>query len=80
MKTHSEIKSYNLSLEAIDALEELTERLNNETRLKFSMSKALEIAIFFAESKTTEEIINTKRNLWFFMFFCEYYQNNRKLS
>lgn len=57
---YSKQKTYNLSIEAIAALECLTERICEETSIKFTMSKVLELCVFFSEHEPIERLIRKK--------------------
>ncbi len=51
------VRSYNLSVESIAALEDLTHRLMKESHMYLSMSKVIELLIFNAEKIPITELI-----------------------
>lgn len=54
-------KNYLLSNVAIDSLKQLSARLSAEARVKISMTKALELAIFYASDRSLNELIEVKK-------------------
>ena len=50
-------KTYRITLNAVEALDELTERLCQEARINIAKSKVLELIIFNAFDKSLEELL-----------------------
>lgn len=50
-------KTYRITLNAVEALEELTQRLSQEARINIAKSKVLELIIFHAFDKPLEELL-----------------------
>lgn len=55
------MRSFRLSQEAIDALENLAKRFSYEAKIKISMTKIIEIAVFNAEYKTLDELLQFEK-------------------
>jgi hypothetical protein len=52
--------THRLSIDAILALEEISERLSSEINTKLTISKTLELLIFYGKNKSIDEILNKK--------------------
>jgi hypothetical protein len=51
------VKTYRISSTAVNTLENITKRLCKETKIKLSMGKILELAIFHIDKMPFEELI-----------------------
>lgn len=50
-------KTYRITISAVEALDELTERLSKEARIDLAKSKVLELVIFNAVEKSLDELL-----------------------
>jgi len=57
----SEMKTFRLSRHAIVAIEDLAKRFSGEAKIKISMAKIIELAIFNAENKTLDELLQVDK-------------------
>lgn len=57
----SDMKTFRLSKNAINTLEKLSTRFTEETKVRISMAKVIEIAIFFIEKKNLNELLKIKQ-------------------
>lgn len=57
----SEMKTFRLSRHAIIAIEELAKRFSQEAKIKISMAKIIELAIFSAENKSLDELLQVDK-------------------
>lgn len=57
----SEMKTFRLSRHAIIAIENLSKRFSEETKIKISMAKIIELSIFNAENKTLDELLQVDK-------------------
>jgi hypothetical protein len=56
----SEMKSFRLSKNAVNTIEKLSQRFTEESKIRISMAKVVEIAIFFIEKKNLNELLKIK--------------------
>lgn len=55
--SESKRKNYKFSLAAVEVIYALTARLSAEARIPISATKALELAIFYADGKSLAELM-----------------------
>jgi hypothetical protein len=60
-KHKSEMRTFRLSYHAIKSIEKLSKRFSEESRIKISMAKIIELSIFNAETKTLEELLQVEK-------------------
>ncbi len=56
MSEESQARTYKLSIEAIAILEEMQDKFSRQTRIKFSMTKILELIIYYTEHASLEQL------------------------
>jgi hypothetical protein len=61
-KKPSKMKAFRMRVEAIEALEDLTQKVNKHTNFKFSSTKILELLILDANKANVDKFLRLIRN------------------